>query len=300
MTGPSLDLALSIPISAQRESDNPRLTDRERESAVPTPHLCRRSVASYAGRELESASWSVVSPQICLQPQYAARLRTMGFRAYESPRISPTEMQARAEAFYRQMNARRTVRDFSDQHVPRVCIEHAIATASTAPSGAHRQPWTFVAVSDPAVKQRVQQAAEEEERINYGGRMPPAFREALEPLGTQWEKPFLSRAPWLIVVFEHVTTVRDAGERAKNYYVKESVGMACGFLLAALHNMGLSALTHTPSPMGFLRDVLQRPSHERPYVLVVTGYPEAGCRVPDLTRKPLHDVSVWVEPEASG
>jgi len=194
-----------------------------------------------------------------------------------------------------EMQARRSVRDFSDRDVPRSIIETAIMCASTAPSGAHKQPWTFVLVGDSAVKRQIRIAAEEEEKVNYvGGRLPPHWREDLEPLGTDWRKPFLETVPWIVVVFEQRYGIRPDGSRQHHYYVKESVGIACGMFIDALHRMGLSTLTHTPSPMAFLRDVLDRPDNERPFILFPVGYAAEGCRVPNLTRKPLSEVMVEV------
>jgi iodotyrosine deiodinase len=209
-------------------------------------------------------------------------------------RLPVEEMFRRAEDFFAEMQQRRSVRDFSPEPVPRALIELAIRTASTAPSGAHRQPWRFVAVDDPEIKRRLRAAAEEEERVNYqGGRFPPEWLEALAPLGTTWEKPHLETAPWLVVVFEELYGVEAAGEKRKNYYVKESVGIACGLFIAALHRMGLATLTHTPSPMRFLAEILGRPANERAYVLFPVGYPAADARVPDLRRKSLDEVAVW-------
>ncbi len=203
-------------------------------------------------------------------------------------------MQARGRALYAELDARRSVRDFSTEPVPRALIELAIRTASTAPSGAHRQPWKFVAVDDPEIKRRIRVAAEEEERQNYlGGRLPPEWREALEPLGTDWRKPFLETAPWLVVVFEELFGVTADGGKRKNYYVKESVGIACGLFIVALHRMGLQTLTHTPSPMGFLAEILGRPRNEKPYILFPIGLAAAGATVPDLERKELDEVVVW-------
>jgi nitroreductase len=203
-------------------------------------------------------------------------------------------MRARAAAFYDLLNGRRSVREFSADPVPRGLIETAIATASTAPSGAHRQPWRFVAVSDPMVKREIRIAAEEEERESYeGGRMPPEWLEALHPLGTDWRKPYLETVPWIVVVFEETIGRHEDGRPRKNYYVKESVGIACGLFVAAIHNMGLATLTHTPSPMGFLSRILDRPDNERPFVLFPVGYPAAECRVPNLVRKKLDEVAVW-------
>jgi nitroreductase len=194
------------------------------------------------------------------------------------------------------MGARRSVRMFSADPVPRELIEQAIMTGASAPSGAHQQPWTFVAVSDPDVKRRIRKAAEAEERRNYeGGRMPPEWRAALEPLGTEWRKPFLETAPWIVVLFEQVHGWFPDGSVKKHYYARESVGIACGLFIAAIHRMGLATLTHTPSPMGFLSRVLERPSNERPFVLLPVGYPADDCVVPDLIRKSLGDVAVFVE-----
>ncbi|MCB9463788.1 MAG: nitroreductase family protein [Candidatus Eisenbacteria bacterium] len=203
-------------------------------------------------------------------------------------------MSERALRFYEEMDRRRSVRDFSSDPVPRELIEAAIRTASTAPSGAHQQPWTFVAVSNPALKRRIRLAAEEEERQSYlGGRMSEEWLEALEPLGTDWQKPFLETAPWLVVLFEQAHGFRADGARKKHYYVKESVGIAAGLFIAAIHRMGLATLTHTPSPMRFLSQVLGRPDNERPMVLFPVGYPADGATVPDLQRKPLREVAVW-------
>jgi iodotyrosine deiodinase len=200
-----------------------------------------------------------------------------------------------AHAIYAEMDQRRSVREFSDRPVPREMIERAISAASTAPSGAHMQPWTFVVVGDPEVKRRIRIAAEEEERQNYeGGRLPPHWREDLEPLGTDWEKPFLEVVPWIVVVFEQRYGTKVDGSRQHHYYVKESVGIACGMFIDALHRMGLSTLTHTPSPMAFLRTLLGRPESERPFILFPVGYAADDCQVPDLVRKPLGDVMVEV------
>lgn len=202
---------------------------------------------------------------------------------------------ATARAVYEEMNSRRSVRHFSDRSVPRELVELAIASASTAPSGAHKQPWTFVVTGEPEVKRRIRIAAEKEERENYeGGRLPPHWREDLAPLGTDWRKPFLETVPWIVVVFEQRYGVRPDGERQHHYYVKESVGIACGMFIDALHRMGLSTLTHTPSPMAFLRTLLGRPESERPFILIPVGYAADDCRVPDIERKPLSDVMVEV------
>lgn len=220
------------------------------------------------------------------------------FTVYRPVRRPEAEMAERAVAFYELMDGRRSVRDFSDRPVPRELIDTAIATASTAPSGAHRQPWTFVVIGDPSVKRQIREAAEAEERENYeGGRLPPDWREALAPLGTDSSKPYLERVPWIVVVFEQRYGLAEDGSRSKNFYVKESVGIACGLLIAALHNMGLATLTHTPSPMAFLTRLLDRPENERPFAMLPIGYPAEECRVPDITRKPLDQVMVEVPPQ---
>jgi len=203
------------------------------------------------------------------------------------------EMHVRADACYNRMNARRSVRDFSDRPVPREFIEQAIRTASTAPSGAHMQPWTFVAVSDPELKRRIREAAEEEERTSYNGRMSEEWLEALEPIGTDANKPFLETVPWIVVLFAQRSGVRGDGSKRKHFYVQESCGIAAGFFIAALHEMGLATLTHTPSPMRFLSELLERPPNEAPYILFPVGYPAAHAVVPDLQRKPLGDVAIW-------
>jgi len=208
--------------------------------------------------------------------------------SYAPPIIDAVEAKRRGEAFYTLMNARRSVRDFSSEPVPRQLIEIAVATANTAPSGAHQQPWTFVAVSNPEIKHRIRVAAEEEERINYeGGRLPEAWRTAIAPLGTTADKTFLEECPWIVVVFAQKATSLPDGSVRKNYYVNESVGIACGLFIASLHAMGLATLTHTPNPMAFLSEILQRPSTERPYILFPVGRPAPDCQVPDLVRKPL-------------
>ena len=214
---------------------------------------------------------------------------------YDRPVLPPDKGLRRALQFRADMASRRSVRMFSPDPVPREMIEHAIMTAASAPSGAHQQPWTFVAVSDPAMKHRIRVAAETEERRNYESRMSVEWLAALAPLGTDWHKDFLDVAPWLVVLFEQVHGWHRDGTVRKHYYVRESVGIACGLFVAAIHRMGLATLTHTPSPMGFLSRVLERPKNERPFVLLPVGYPAEGCVVPDLTRKPLDEVAVFVE-----
>lgn len=212
---------------------------------------------------------------------------------YDYDELPPAEMAARAQAFYEEMARRRSVRDFSDRPVPRDLIEWAIRTAGTAPSGAHMQPWTFVAVSEPETKRRIRVAAEEEERTSYDGRMPDEWLAALEPLGTDWRKPFLETAPWLVVLFAQRSGITASGDRRKHYYVQESCGIAAGLFIAAVHRMGLATLTHTPSPMGFLREVLERPDNEAPFILFPVGYPAGDACVPEMGRKTLAEIAVW-------
>ena len=216
---------------------------------------------------------------------------TTGFIPYAAPRVDDPVRSGRD--FLERMDARRSVRDFSAEPVPRELIGIAVATANTAPSGAHQQPWTFVAVSDAEIKHRIRLAAEEEERENYeGGRLPEAWRDAIAPLGTTSDKSFLDVVPWIVVVFAQKSTPMPDGSLRKNYYVNESVGIACGLFIASLHSMGLATLTHTPNPMGFLTEILERPATERPYILFPVGYPSPGCQVPTLERKPLHEALI--------
>jgi nitroreductase len=191
-----------------------------------------------------------------------------------------------------ELSKRRSLRDFSDRSVPQQVIKNLIQTAGTAPSGAHQQPWTFVAVQDKALKAKIREAAEQEEKLSYNQRMSEQWLQDLKPLGTDWQKPFLTTAPWLIVVFRHVWREGSNGEKIPNYYVQESVGLACGFLLAAIHRLGLVALTHTPSPMGFLTELLERPANEKPFLLIPVGYAAEEAWVPDLKRKPLDEIMV--------
>ena len=217
-----------------------------------------------------------------------------GFHTYE-----PAEMRARARAFCELMSRRRTVRDFSDRAIPGGVIEACLETANAAPSGANMQPWHFSIVRDPAIKHQIRVAAEAEERKSYEQRMPDEWLQALAPLGVDWHKPFLEVVPWIVVVFEELFGYYDDGRKRKNYYVRESVGIACGMFITALHQMGLVTLTHTPSPMNFLREILGRPKNEKPYILFPVGYPAADARVPDLRRKSLEEVSIW-DPKPAG
>jgi len=212
---------------------------------------------------------------------------------YRLTRLPTDSLIPRARSLFHEADSRRTVREFSPDPVPREAIEYAIRTASTAPSGAHRQPWTFVLVGDRKIKRAIRQAAETEERENYeGGRLPDHWRLALEQLGTTSDKPFLEIAPWLVVVFEQRYGLLPDGTRQHNYYVKESVGIACGIFISTLHRLGLATLTHTPSPMAFLTKLLDRPDNERPFILFPVGYAADNCRVPDLKRKQLDQIMV--------
>ena len=209
--------------------------------------------------------------------------------------VPPEEMQRRAREFNAEIQRRRTVRAFDPRPVAREVIEDCLRAAGSAPSGAHMQPWHFVAVADPAIKSRIRLAAESEEREFYQRRAPAEWLAALEPLGTDERKPFLALAPWLVVVFLKRFCRLPDGRKVKNYYTDESVGIATGFLLAALHHAGLASLTHTPSPMAFLNDILGRPRDtERPFMIVVTGYPQEGVLVPDLRRKSLEEIATFV------
>jgi len=208
--------------------------------------------------------------------------------------LSITEMKQRAVDFRAHMQKRRTVRHFSDRPVPREIIEECLVTAGTAPNGANLQPWHFVVVSHPKVKHEIRVAAEEEEADFYHRRAPKEWLEALAPLGTDEHKPFLEAAPYLIAIFGKNHSELPDGRRVKNYYVHESVGIATGFLIAALHNAGLVSLTHTPSPMGFLNAILNRPSDEKPFLLLVAGFPAKDAEVPVIAKKPLTEISTFV------
>ena len=218
-------------------------------------------------------------------------------RLVPAPKIdsqSDDEILRRTKEFYETMQRRRTFRDFSDRPVPRKVIEHCIRAAGTAPSGANLQPWHFVAVSDPVLKQQIRIAAEKEEKEFYAQRAPKAWLEALAPLGTDSNKPFLEIAPWLIAVFAQPFRILTDGNRSPTYYAIESVGIATGILVTAVHSCGLISLTHTPSPMGFLNRILGRPSYEKPFVLLVVGHPAENALVPDIGRKPVEKISSFV------
>jgi nitroreductase len=224
------------------------------------------------------------------------------FLPLDFERLTKEKERRRSSNFLSRIARRRTVREFSDEPVPWELVRDAIRAAATAPSGANRQPWRFVVVSDSAVKREIRMAAEAEEKDSYERRMPEEWLEALAPLGTDWHKPFLESAPYLIAVFKMdfepapLEGGIDDGTsiKRKNYYASESVGIACGFLLVALHLSGLATLTHTPSPMGFLNRILRRPPHEKPFLLIVTGYPAAGARVPDISRKAEEEILIRV------
>lgn len=211
--------------------------------------------------------------------------------------LPPEVMQRRVDAFEAHLQRRRTVRQFSDRPVPRSIIEKCLLSAGTAPSGAHQQPWHFVAISDPTTKSRIRVAAEAEEREFYHRRAPKEWLDALRPLGTDEHKPYLETAPWLIAVFLRRFMRLPDGRKVKHYYTDESVGIATGLLIVAVHTAGLVSLTHTPSPMGFLTEILGRPKDiERPYLLLVVGYPGAGARVPNIVRKPLAGIATFLPP----
>lgn len=213
------------------------------------------------------------------------------FVKFSRETYNSTEMKERAASFAEWMDQRRTCRDFSDKPVPKEVIENIILAASTAPSGAHKQPWTFCIVSDPELKTKIRVEAEKEEYESYNGRMPEDWKNDLLPLQTDWKKEFLGIAPYLIIVFKKSYDFDAAGKKTNTYYANESCGLACGFLLAAIHNAGLVALTHTPSPMNFLSKILNRPVNEKPYLLIPVGYAAEECWVPDIKRKALDEVA---------
>ena len=222
-------------------------------------------------------------------------MKADGFVPLNWQELTPKEMLNRASNLLKSMDSRRTTRHFSTKPVDRGLVESAIMCASTAPSGAHLQPWTFVAVSNQEIKQKMRIAAEEEERKTYEKRMPEAWRELLEPLGTDAVKNHMTDAPWIVVLFRQSKRIRENGEYAPTYYSTESCGIAAGMFIHAIHNMGLVTLTHTPSPMGFLAEILDRPNHEHAMLVMPVGYPAKDARVPDLSRKPLEEVSVFFE-----
>ena len=209
--------------------------------------------------------------------------------------ISESEMETRTSEFLKELKSRRTVRDFSERPVPREVIENCLLAAGRAPSGANQQPWHFAVVGDPAVKKKIRAAAEKEEEAFYGGGAGDEWLEALAHLGTNAEKPFLETAPYLIVIFAERYSVDAKGEKKKNYYVTESVGIATGMLITAINNAGLVSLTHTPSPMGFLNEVLDRPKNEKAFLILVVGYPDPNAIVPDITKKSLEEIATFLD-----
>jgi iodotyrosine deiodinase len=217
------------------------------------------------------------------------------FIPYKAQRFTDKESVERSRDYYEYIKERRSIRFFSNQPVPRAVIENVIMTASSAPSGAHKQPWTFCVVANQEVKKTIREAAEKEEYLNYNGRMSEEWLEDLKTFGTDWKKPFLEIAPYLIVIFKKAYDLSEDGSMAKNYYVNESVGIAAGFLISAIHQAGLATLTHTPSPMNFLEKILERPKNERAFLLLPVGYPAEDVVVPDIKRKALDKVSLFFE-----
>ena len=218
-------------------------------------------------------------------------IKSIRYEQYEE--YEPEEMLSRSVSFFQELKRRRTVREFSSRPIPMEVVKNCLLAAGTAPNGANHQPWHFAVVTDPALKQKIRQAAETEEEAFYGGRAPDEWLAALEPLGTDEHKPFLEEAPALIVIFAENYGLDEEGNKVKNYYVSESVGIATGMLITALHHCGLATLTHTPSPMGFLRDILERPERERAFLILVVGYPAEGVEVPDITKKPLAEIATF-------
>jgi iodotyrosine deiodinase len=218
----------------------------------------------------------------------------MAFKALDFTRFSEEEMLLRADQFYEEMRRRRTVRDFSSRPVSRAIIEQCILTAGSAVSGANMQPWHFAVVESPEIKSKIRVAAEKEEKAFYEEKAPKEWLDALAHLGTDADKPFLEKAPFLIAIFQQRFGLSEDGDKLKHYYATESVGIATGLLIAALHHAGLASLTHTPSPMGFLNEILQRPRSERPFLLLVVGYPEEDAMVPDIGKKPLSEITSFI------
>jgi len=217
------------------------------------------------------------------------------FISYSKKELSTFEIVDSTKSFYQFMDTRRSIREFSNRAIEKEVIANIILSASTAPSGAHKQPWTFCVVSNPAIKKKIRIAAEEEEKKSYNERMSDEWLKDLAPLGTDWQKPFLEIAPYLLIVFKRIYEIDENGHKHQNYYVQESVGLATGFLLSAIHHAGLVALTHTPSPMNFLTKLLDRPENEKPFLLIPIGYPADECWVPDIKRKELNEISVWYD-----
>lgn len=210
---------------------------------------------------------------------------------YSSAHLSPEELKSKSKDLYEKMNKRRSVREYSSEPIPKEVIEDLIKIASTAPSGANKQPWTFCAISDSDIKQKIREAAEAEEKLSYEERMSEEWLEDIEKLATTWEKPFLTEAPWIIIAFKQTYELTPEGRKKQNYYVNESIGLACGALIEAIHHLGLVTLTHTPSPMHFLSKILERPVNEKPYLLLPVGYPKEPAYVPQIMRKGLDEIS---------
>jgi len=215
----------------------------------------------------------------------------VGFKKLDFEEYSESKMRSRSESFLNEIVTRRTIREFSDRIVPIDIINNCIKTAASAPSGANKQPWQFVVVKDSGIKTKIREAAEKEEKEFYGHRATKEWLEDLNQFGTDWHKPFLEIAPYLIVIFRKIYDLEDDGTQRKNYYVNESVGIASGFLLAALHHAGLATLTHTPSPMNFLGEILNRPKNEKAFLLIPVGYPAKDAEVPDISKKPFNEIS---------
>jgi len=218
----------------------------------------------------------------------------VGFKKLDFEEYSESKMRSRSESFLNEIITRRTIREFSDRIVPIDIINNCIKTAASAPSGANKQPWQFVIVRDSGIKTKIREAAEKEEKEFYGHRATKEWLEDLNQFGTDWHKPFLEIAPYLIVIFRKIYDLEDDGTQRKNYYVNESVGIASGFLLAALHHAGLATLTHTPSPMNFLGEILNRPKNEKAFLLIPVGYPAKNAEVPDISKKPFGEISTIV------
>lgn len=221
--------------------------------------------------------------------------KTKAFVTYERDHYSEKEMLERSKDYYEWADTRRSVRDFSDKPVPKEVLENLIMTGSTAPSGAHKQPWTFCLISNATLKSKLRALAEEEEKKSYGGRMSDEWLKDLEPLGTDWVKEFIDIAPWIVVIMKRAYEIDENGAKHQNYYVNESVGLAAGFFLTAVHHAGLVALTHTPSPMNFIAKALERPENERPFLLIPVGFPAENVQVPDLKRKAIDEVIQYYE-----
>ena len=210
---------------------------------------------------------------------------------YTSQPLTEEELIVQSNDLYEQMNKRRSVREYADTPIPKQVIENLIRVASTAPSGANKQPWTFCAISDPEIKLQIREAAEAEEKLSYQERMSEEWLEDLEKFATTWEKPFLTEAPWIIIAFKQNYELTPEGEKKQNYYVNESIGLACGALIEGIHHLGLVTLTHTPSPMHFLTKILERPINEKPFLLLPVGYPKSPTYVPEIKRKSLDRIS---------